>query len=63
MDNATRRHPNVVNVSELKAGGFEKGSRFALANRPLGRATGAGEPMVRIMVRQDSGVDYYDGEL
>jgi uncharacterized cupin superfamily protein len=42
MENATRRHPNVVNVSELKAGGFEKGGRFALANRPLGRATGAG---------------------
>jgi uncharacterized cupin superfamily protein len=41
MDKATRRHPNVVNVAELKAGGFEKGSRFALANKPLGRATGA----------------------
>jgi uncharacterized cupin superfamily protein len=25
--------------------------------------TPAGEPQVRIMVRQDSGVDYYDGEL
>lgn len=41
MDNVTRRHPNVVNISELKAGGFEKGSRFALASKPLGRATGA----------------------
>jgi uncharacterized cupin superfamily protein len=41
MDTANRRHPNVVNVNELKAGGFEKGSRFALASRPLGRATGA----------------------
>jgi uncharacterized cupin superfamily protein len=41
MDKTTRRHPNVVNIAELKAGGFEKGSRFALANKPLGRATGA----------------------
>lgn len=41
MEGATRRHPNVVNVAELKPGGFEKGGRFALANRPLGRATGA----------------------
>jgi uncharacterized cupin superfamily protein len=41
MDKTARRHPNVVNVAELKAGGFEKGKRFALANKPLGRATGA----------------------
>jgi len=41
MNTITRRHPNVVNLTELKAGGFEKGGRFALANRPLGRATGA----------------------
>jgi len=41
MNAVTRRHPNVVNVTELKAGGFEKGSRFALTNKPLGRATGA----------------------
>lgn len=36
-----RRHANVVNVAELKPGGFTRGDRFALANRPLGRATGA----------------------
>lgn len=41
MNAASRRHPNVVNVTELQAGGFEKAGRFALANRPLGRATGA----------------------
>lgn len=41
MDKTSRRHPNVANVAELKSGGFEKGGRFALANRPLGRATGA----------------------
>ena len=41
MNVATADIPNVVNLSELKSGGFEKGSRFALANRPLGRATGA----------------------
>jgi uncharacterized cupin superfamily protein len=157
MNAATRRHPNVVNLTELKTRGFEKGERFALTSGPLSRATGArgigcswyevppgktafpnhyvlegtgtlrigqdevpvgpgdyatfpvgpahthqllntgtgplrylcfstllmtdvvgypdskkigamgftatGESMVRIMVRQDSGVDYYDGEL
>jgi uncharacterized cupin superfamily protein len=41
MNADSRRHPNVVNLSELKPGGFEKGDRFALANKPLGRATGA----------------------
>lgn len=41
MQNATRRHPNVVNIAELPFGGFEKGDRFALANKVLGRATGA----------------------
>ncbi len=41
MEKATRRHPNVVNIAELKAGGFEKGERFALANKALGRATAA----------------------
>lgn len=41
MVDPARRHPNVVNIAEVKAGGFEKGSRFALSNKPLGRATGA----------------------
>lgn len=41
MDTSARRHPNVVNVTEVKAGGFTKGARFAMGNRPLGRATGA----------------------
>jgi len=41
MNDATRRHPNVVNSAELTPGGFAKGDRFALANKPLGRATGA----------------------
>jgi uncharacterized cupin superfamily protein len=41
MTATPRRHPNVVNVAELAAGGFQKGGRFALSNRPLGRATGA----------------------
>jgi uncharacterized cupin superfamily protein len=41
MNTVTRRHPNVVNLTELEAGGFGKGERFALANRALGRATGA----------------------
>jgi uncharacterized cupin superfamily protein len=41
MTNAARRHPNVVNVAELQAGGFDKGERFAMANRVLGQATGA----------------------
>lgn len=41
MTETPRRHPNVVNVTELKAQGFTKGERFALQNRALGRATGA----------------------
>ena len=41
MDQTTRRHANVVNIAELKAGGFEKGGRFALASKALGKATGA----------------------
>ncbi len=36
-----RRHPNVVHLDEVPTGGFEKGSRFALRNRALGRATAA----------------------
>jgi uncharacterized cupin superfamily protein len=38
---SARRHPNVANIEEIPTGGFEKGSRFALRNRPLGRNTGA----------------------
>ncbi|MEO8443660.1 MAG: cupin domain-containing protein [Gammaproteobacteria bacterium] len=41
MQETRRRHPNVVNLAELPPGSFEKGTRFALANRVLGRATGA----------------------
>ena len=41
MDKTKRRHPNVANITELKAGGFDKGNRFALSNKVLGRATGA----------------------
>ena len=41
MDNKPRRHPNVAHVSEVKPGGFSKGTRFELKNRALGRATGA----------------------
>lgn len=41
MTTTPRRHPNVVNVSELQPRGFDRGARFALANRALGRATGA----------------------
>jgi len=37
----SRRHANVANLGEVPARGFEKGSHFALANRALGRATGA----------------------
>ena len=37
----SRRHANVANLGEVPARGFEKGSRFALSNRALGRATGA----------------------
>lgn len=41
MGRQARRHPNVVNVAEIEARGFEEGARFALLNRPLGRSTGA----------------------
>ena len=41
LDKPARRHPNVVNITELTAGGFEMGERFALANKALGRATAA----------------------
>ncbi|MCK6370633.1 MAG: cupin domain-containing protein [Gammaproteobacteria bacterium] len=41
MNNTPRRHPNVVNIAEIEARGFTRGSRFALQTRPLGRATGA----------------------
>jgi uncharacterized cupin superfamily protein len=41
MDSKPRRHPNVVNISEVKPGGVTKGERFELRSRPLGRATGA----------------------
>jgi uncharacterized cupin superfamily protein len=35
-----RRHPQVVNIAEIEARGFEKGAKFGLLSRPLGRATG-----------------------
>ncbi|MBM4196780.1 MAG: cupin domain-containing protein [Gammaproteobacteria bacterium] len=38
---AARRHPNVVNLSEVTPRKSERGGRFALAIRALGRATGA----------------------
>jgi uncharacterized cupin superfamily protein len=41
MPEIVRRHPNVVNTSELKAGGFSRGTRFAMSNYVLGQATGA----------------------
>jgi uncharacterized cupin superfamily protein len=41
MGTQGRRHANVVNVAELDARSFEKGTRFALANKALARATGA----------------------
>jgi uncharacterized cupin superfamily protein len=41
VSNAGRRHPNVVNIDELKPRSFSKGERFAMSNRVLGRATGA----------------------
>jgi uncharacterized cupin superfamily protein len=41
MTDTPRRHPNVVNIAELQPQGFSRGGRFALQNRPLGRATGA----------------------
>src|SRR5262245_45877285 len=36
-----RRHPNVVNLSELEGRSVTKGTRFAATMKHLGRATGA----------------------
>jgi uncharacterized cupin superfamily protein len=36
-----RRHPNVVNVSEIESQTMEKGARFGCSARRLGTATGA----------------------
>ena len=41
MGEQNRRHPNVVNVSELEAQKQEKGKRFGSAFKWLGMATGA----------------------
>ena len=41
MAKPARRHPNVVHFSEVKPVEFTKGSRFAMTDRVLGRATGA----------------------
>lgn len=41
MGTTERRHPNVVNATEIEAGRFSKGKRFELTTRALGRATGA----------------------
>jgi uncharacterized cupin superfamily protein len=41
MSEQNRRHPNVVNLSELEAQKQEKGKRFGSAFKPLGAATGA----------------------
>lgn len=38
---AKRRHPNVVNVSEVPAQEATKGDRFAMARKGLGLSTGA----------------------
>jgi hypothetical protein len=47
MSAAGRRHPNVVNVSELEPQTASKGTRFGFSARKF---------------RQGTGVDYYDGE-
>lgn len=36
-----RRHPNVVNATELQPRGYARGERFAMSNYALGAATGA----------------------
>jgi uncharacterized cupin superfamily protein len=36
-----KRHPNVVNIAEVKPSVQSKGDRFAVSNRLLGRSTGA----------------------
>jgi uncharacterized cupin superfamily protein len=41
MTDLTRRHANVVRAEELPARAFTKGTRFGLASRALGRATGS----------------------
>lgn len=41
MSSAGRRHPNVVNVTEIESRGFVRAERFALQTRALGSATGA----------------------
>jgi uncharacterized cupin superfamily protein len=41
MKTGHRRHPNVVNATEVEPRSFSKGERFALATRALGQATGA----------------------
>lgn len=41
MATPPRRHANVVRAEELPARAFTKGTRFGLASRALGRATGA----------------------
>lgn len=69
MTDTPRRHPHVVNIDELPSEGFSQGERFALQNRPLGQATGAlaygpgDQHWIRQIFRNDSAVDYYDGEL
>jgi uncharacterized cupin superfamily protein len=41
MTDSTRRHPNVVNVNELKGAVFTRGERFGFTNKVLGRAAAA----------------------
>jgi uncharacterized cupin superfamily protein len=41
MSPAGRRHPNVVNVSELEPKAASKGTRFGFSTRTLGYETGA----------------------
>lgn len=36
-----RRHPNVINATEIEPRSFSKGKRFGLSTRALGLATGA----------------------
>ena len=41
MTQAARRHPNVVHHSEVKPVELSKGSKYAMSDNVLGRATGA----------------------
>ena len=41
MPDTPRRHPNVVNLSEVKGAPFSRGKRFGFTNKVLGRATAA----------------------